>query len=39
VDLLQGNWALFFVMTALMIIPALLLLRLLSKQAAYKQVV
>ena len=30
VDMLQGNWALFFVITALMIIPALLLLRLLS---------
>jgi PAT family beta-lactamase induction signal transducer AmpG len=32
VDSLNGNWALFFVITALMVVPALLLLRLLSVQ-------
>jgi PAT family beta-lactamase induction signal transducer AmpG len=31
VDVLEGNWALFFVITALMVIPALLLLLSLSK--------
>ena len=38
VDILQGNWALFFVITALMVIPALLLLHQLSKQAPYRKV-
>lgn len=32
IDILNGNWSLFFVITALMVIPALLLLSFLSKK-------
>jgi PAT family beta-lactamase induction signal transducer AmpG len=32
VDYLDGNWPLFFLITALMVVPALLMLMLLAKR-------
>jgi len=37
VDALDGNWALFFIITALMVIPALFLLYLISRNASLQQ--
>lgn len=36
VDVLNGNWALFFIITALMVLPALYLLRRLSSHALFR---
>jgi MFS transporter, PAT family, beta-lactamase induction signal transducer AmpG len=37
VDMLDGNWTLFFLMTSLMVIPALLLLLLIARMLKHRQ--